>query len=195
MVDNYVVDILRGELVIEIQTGNFTNIRDKLIVLLSNRKLRLVYPIPVEKWIVRVGEDCTTPISRRKSPKRGRIEDLFGELVRFPQLVKSDNFSLEVLMIQEEDIWCNDAKGSWRRKHWSISDRRLLSVVGKVIFESPADYQNLIPKDLTEVFTRRQLSVRLDIAPGLTGKMVYCLEKIGVLRRVGKLGKAYLYSL
>src|SRR5688572_30856194 len=41
---------------------------------------------------------------RRKSPKKGRVEDLFWELVSIPQLLMNPNFSLEVLMISGEEV-------------------------------------------------------------------------------------------
>ena len=53
-VEDFRVDILRGELLIEIQTGNFSAIRKKLIKLLSYNQVRLVYPVAKLKWIVHV---------------------------------------------------------------------------------------------------------------------------------------------
>ena len=55
-----------------------------------------------------------TPISKRKSTKKGKLTD-FRELVRIPDILGEDNFSLEVLFIDEE-VRCNDGKGSWRRR-------------------------------------------------------------------------------
>ncbi|HUM72427.1 MAG TPA: hypothetical protein PLK31_26685, partial [Chloroflexota bacterium] len=79
-VDGYVVDIVRGARLIEIQTGNFTALKSKLGRLLENHPIHLLYPVAQEKWIVRetaVGH----PLSRRKSPKRGQVVDVFDELV------------------------------------------------------------------------------------------------------------------
>jgi hypothetical protein len=50
-VDGFVVDIVRGDLLIEIQTRNFSAIKRKLEQLLISHSVRLVYPIPSEKWI------------------------------------------------------------------------------------------------------------------------------------------------
>ena len=70
-VDGYVVDLLRGETVVEIQTGHFSVIRPKLRALLARRPVCLVHPIAVERWIVRLDTDRQTRLSRRKSPRRG----------------------------------------------------------------------------------------------------------------------------
>ena len=44
-VDDYKVDIVRGDLLIEIQTRNLSAIKKKLAKLLVSRYVRLVYPI------------------------------------------------------------------------------------------------------------------------------------------------------
>ena len=50
------------------------------------------------------------------------------------------HFSIEVLLIREEEVWCDDGQGSWRRKHWSIQDRHLLEVMQAVTLTGPADF-------------------------------------------------------
>lgn len=100
-VDGFVVDIVRGDLLIEIQTANFFSIKRKLTELTAHHPVRLVYPIAREKWIVKLTKDGNSQLSRRKSPKRGALEQIFGELVSFPQILSSPNFSLDVLLIQD----------------------------------------------------------------------------------------------
>jgi hypothetical protein len=101
-VDGSVVDIVRGELLVEIQTCNFAAIRRKLEKLIVNHPVRLVYPIPCEKWILKLPYHDNAKTRRRKSPKRGAFEQVFDELVSFPGLLLNPNFSIELLLIQEE---------------------------------------------------------------------------------------------
>ena len=56
-VDGFVVDILRGELLIEIQTKNFAAMKRKLYQLVPHHPVRLVYPIARERWIVKLEPD------------------------------------------------------------------------------------------------------------------------------------------
>ena len=128
MVDGYRVDIVRDDLLIEIQTGSFGALREKLNRLLVGHTVRLVYPVAVEKWIVRLGADGTL-VSRRRSPKRGRVEDVFAELIRLPALMSHPHFTLEVLLIRAEEQRRNDGLGSWRRQGWSLHDHILLEVI------------------------------------------------------------------
>ncbi|MCK5593349.1 hypothetical protein KAI31_04555, partial [Candidatus Bathyarchaeota archaeon] len=122
-IDDFIIDIARGTLLIEIQTRNFSAIKRKLSNLVENHQVRLVHPIPERKWIVRVTETGKI-VGRRKSPRKGRLVDLFYELVSISDLIGNKNFSLEVLMIEEEEIRCNNGKGSWRRKGVSIKDAK-----------------------------------------------------------------------
>lgn len=73
-VDGYDVDILHGEVLIEIQTCNFASIKNKLNDLVEKHKVRLVYPIPTEKWIIQMTQDNKNCLGKRKSPqKRGTL--------------------------------------------------------------------------------------------------------------------------
>jgi len=192
-VDGYVIDIVRGDLLIEIQTGSFTHLKSKLRKLLADHRVQLVYPIAERKWIVRVNRDGAV-LRRRKSPKRGRIEELFVELVRLPDLMAKAHFSLVVLFVDAEEVWRDDGQGSWRRKGWSIADQRLLAVNGQRSFDEPADLLALLPDSLPSPFTNRQLAEASVITLNLAGKMTYCLRKMGVLQVVGKRGNALLLA-
>ena len=103
-VDGYIIDIVRGDLLVEIQTRSFSSLRKKLAALTDCHPVHLVHPIAQEKWIVKLGDDGHSHTSRRKSPKRGTVEDIFAELVSFPQLLAHPCFTLEVLLIQEDEI-------------------------------------------------------------------------------------------
>ncbi len=150
--DGFIIDILRGDFLVEIQTRNFSAIKRKLHMLTEKHALRLVYPIAQEKWIVKRAGGKKSTQSRRKSPKRGSLELIFEELVSFPTLLSRQNFSLELLLIQEEEIRRYDGKKGWRRKGWVTDQRRLLNVVDRQLFETPADMAALIPSDIERTF-------------------------------------------
>ena len=194
MVDGFHIDIVRGKLLIEIQTTNFSSIKSKLTTLTKKHPVRLVFPIAQEKWIVRLAADGTTQFGRRKSPKKGNLFQLFQELVSIPELIKNKNFSLEVLLIREEEIRCDDGLGSWRRKGWSISDRRFLELVRRQILKKPADFLTLIPTKLTDPFSTQDLAEVTNQPRWLAQKMAYCLRKMGAIEVVGKIGNSILYS-
>jgi hypothetical protein len=194
-VDGFVVDIVRGDLLIEVQTRNFSAVREKLRKLVGNHHVRLVYPIAERKWIVHVDITSRRAVNRRLSPKRGRLIDLFDELVRIPQLVKEENFELEVIMVEEEEVRCNDGRGSWRRRGVSIKDHHLIDVVDSALFNRVEDFLRFLPVDLAQPFTSRQLSECLGISLRLARRMTYSLREMGALRVAGKTGRALLLEI
>ena len=192
--NKYIIDIIRDELFIEIQTRNFSAIKEKLNHLLKDHKIRLIYPISLLKWIVRINRDGETVKSRRRSPKKGRLEDVFNELIYIPKLLSNPNFEIEVLFIHSEDIFWDDGKGSWRRKRWSLSDRRLLKVISNQIIKTPEDFRRIIMENIEEGFTTRQFARQKKLPISLARKTVYCMRKMGFIKETGKKGRSPEYS-
>lgn len=192
--DGFVIDVVREDLLIEIQTRHLYAMKRKLTKLLANgHQIRLLHPIARDKWIVRetaVGEH----VSRRKSPKRGKTLDIFKEMVRLTGLIPHPNLTIEVLLTQEEEILRDDGKGSWRRKRWSIHDRLLLDVVEQAKFATKSDYLAVIPERLERPFTNKQLAQALSIRPDLATKITYTLRQMDLLEIIGKQGRSNLYA-
>lgn len=200
LVDGFLVDIVRPrhgkgsrDLLVEIQTRNFASIRRKLDTLSDRYPVRLVYPIPQEKWIVRMAEDGKTRVGRRKSPRRWSVFDLFQELVFIPGLLGKRDFSLELLLIHEEEIRRHEAGRAWRRKGWLIEERRLIKVLESRLFKTPRALCALVPCQLIDPFTTSDLAEAIDEPRWLAQKVAYCLRQMGAIRAIGKNGNAILY--
>lgn len=193
-VGRYVIDIVRGEQLIEIQSGNFHLLKAKLRSLLPTYRVRVVHPIPRERWIQRVSQN-DEKLARRKSPKRGRIEDIFSQLVGIVSFIDEPNLELEAVMIREEIFWRDDGRGSWRRKGWSIADRQLIEVLDCHRFREATDYLQLLPDGFDEPFTNADLSNALNINRRLAERMTYCLRKMSLIHSVGHRKRFNLYSI
>ncbi|PYS66958.1 MAG: hypothetical protein DMF69_24520 [Acidobacteria bacterium] len=209
-VDGFVIDIVRDDLLIEIQTRNLSAINSKLQRLTRSHQVRLIFPIVKEKWIVRTaatnssptiptavstqrrrGRDAEVAVVRRKSPKRGRLEDLFWELVSIPQLLSNPNFSLEVLMIREEEVRRYDRR---RRKGWVLERRQLLEVVDQHLFTRSEDWLAFVPTGLNS-FTSIELATGMSANRELGQKLAYCLRHSRMIELIGKRGRANLYRV
>jgi len=192
-IDGFLIDAVCKDLLVEIQTRSFYQLKAKLSTLLKNYKVRVAHPIAAEKWIIYLPANGDESIRRRKSPKHGRYEHLFRELVYISQLVFDPNFSIELLLTHEEEIRRDDGLGSWRRKGWSIIDRRLIEVTDQVILSSVSDYQMFLPENLPQPFTTRNLSLSLHIPHSLAQKMAYCLRSMDIISISDKRGRENLY--
>jgi hypothetical protein len=195
VLDGYIVDIAAEGIVIEIQTGGFSSVRDKIDALIPNHRVKLVYPLAVEKTIVVVDPETGETLYRRKSPKKGELIDLAGEILYIPRSILHPNFSLEVLLTREEEVRTADGKGSWRRRGMSIADRKLVGIIGRVEFERAADYLKLLPDGLPPSFTNRTAAAVMHRPVGKIARLTYSLRKLGLLEIAGREGNANVFSV
>jgi len=191
-IDGFVADIVRGNLIIEIQTGSASSMRRKLDALLRRHPVRLVLPIAARKTLVQRSE--TGEESKgRLSPKRGGWVDAFDELVSLRHVLGDPNLSVDLLLIHEEEI--RGPRSSRRRwKDWSVADRRLVEVIDSVTFQEPIDYLAIVPAGLEEPFTTADLARALGRPRRQAQKLAYTLRNLGALCAVGKQGNAILYE-
>lgn len=192
--EGYFIDIVRGEELIEIQTGSFFPLKRKLKKLLKQHVVHLYHPIAARKWIVRVNKNDEF-ITKRKSPKKGTTFDLFDELLSLRTVALHPNLWLHLLLVEVEEVWRDDGKGSWRKKYWSISDRRLVGVNDEIVLHDGADFLGLLPEDLPEQFTNADLMEHAKCRKRMAGKATYALKEMGLIQRVGTKNRYHLFQI
>lgn len=193
--EGFVVDILQENRIIEVQTGSFGAIKKKIARLKDVRPIRIVYPVAVVKHISHVDPDSGEVLRSRKSPKKGSIFDLFGQLVYYPDLITEKQVEIEVLLVEQDEIRTDDGKGSWRRKGVSITDRRLIQVNASRLVKSGEDLLNLLPDSLPAEFTNGDLAEAAGIRKKLAQQTTWCLHRLNLVERRGKSGRQYLYKI
>jgi len=194
LVDLYVCDGRneKGEL-IEVQTGSFGPLKEKIKALTLKNKVRIIHPIIAQKFI-ELYDTGGRLIHRRKSPRKGSIWDLFKALLYAPQLPLSKNLTIELAIIESVEKRLDDGKGSWRRKGVSISDRFLGAWHHSLVLSKPKDYYQFIPFKKNEPFTVRLLAEKAGINTTLAQKTLYVLTKMGLTRHSGKKGREFVYE-
>ena len=194
-VGGYVIDLVRGDLLIEVQTRGFSGMRAKLASLLgAGYGVRVVHPIAVDRWIVQV-DDVGTLLARRRSPKHGALIDLVPELVSFPELLAHPGFAIEVLLTEEEELRRHDPARCWRRRGWTVVERRLVEVIDRVRLTDAADLKVLLPAGLPDRFTTADLAALSPRSDAVARQLAYCLRKVGIIEATGKRGHAVEYRL
>lgn len=194
-VDGFVIDLVRGDLLIEIQTKGFASMKKKVTTLLARgHPIRIVHPIPVDKWIVKV-EDDGTILGRRKSPRHGDVTDIFAEMVSFPDLLANPLLEVEVLLTTEEEYRRHTPDRAWRRKGWTIEERRLIDVLDNLPIKNTEDLVDLLPEALPDVFTTADLAALLGRPRRSAQQMAYCLKHAGAVVAVGKNANAVQYRI
>ncbi len=110
-------------------------------------------------------------------------------------MISHPNFTIEILLVQIEEIREKNNNSSWRRKDWSIYDKKLVRIIERKQFKNPNDFLCFIPKTLKTPFTNLELAQSYKKPVRLIRKVSYCLRKMGMLKVVGKRGNAYLFDL
>ena len=190
-IGGFVIDLVRadGELV-EIQTGSFSPLRAKMDALLDGHRMRIVHPIPERRRIVRVDEEGLV-LSARPSPKRPGAAAVFEGLVSFPTLLGHPNLVVEALLCEEDHVRA-PAPARGRRYTRDPGERRLVSVLERVVLAGPQDAARLLPP-MDEPFTTRELAAAMRVALPLAQKAAACLRALEAIELVGRRGRAPLY--
>lgn len=194
-VNGYVADIFTGNEIIEIQTGNFNKIRNKLERLLPSYPVTVVYPVPKVKYLIWIDVDTGECSKPRKSTVKGSVYRAFYELYKIKQSLPDPNlrFCFPLLEIREYRLlngWSKDKKKGAGRY-----DRIPGELLGEVQIKGIEDYRKLIPDGLEEPFTAKELGKAVGERKETAAKVLHILNHLQVVFRCGKSGNAYTYMI
>ena len=193
----YRIDAIADGRLVEIQHGALGAIRDKIRELVTTHHVLVVKPIVVRKLLVKLDGKGGAVTSRRLSPRRGKLLDLFDDLVHFTRAFPHAQLTLEVPLVDIEE-WRYPGHGRrhrWRLADFQVEDQRLLRVHETHRFHTAADLAALLPPGLPQPFHTGQLAEAMEIPRWLSGRITYCLSHMGAARRIGKAGNWWLYEL
>ena len=192
----YRIDVVCEDELIEIQHGSLFAIRDKIQTLLRKHRVRVVKPIIACKTLVQQKSKGGAVLRRRKSPKKGRLLNLFDELIYFTGVFPHVRLTLEVLLVEIEELrYPGHGRRRWRHENdFQIEDQTLVGVREVHQLHTSADLRAFLPRRLPQPFHTGHLAKALDVDRQIAQRMVYCLRHAGTLRQNGKQGRALLYE-
>lgn len=193
-IENYVADIYVDGEIIEIQTGQFNRMRDKLNIFLPLYPVTIVYPIPREKYLIWIDEVSGELSAPRKSPKRGNPYHAFPELYKIKMFLKSPNLRFKLALVDMEEYRLLNGWSRDRKKGSVRFDRIPTQLVEEVGIDCMQDYLQFVPYELEEPFTAKEFARTVHITPKLAGVVLNLLYYVEAVERVGKKGNAYLYK-
>ena len=183
------IDIRRGDELIEVQTTSLAALAGKLDRLLASYRLLVVHPIAVVTHLHKPGR------APRRSPKRNDVYGVFDELVSVPTLLDHPNLSLEVVLVTVDAIQEPDPRARRGRGGWRTVDRRLRSVEGRHRFGGLDDLGRLLPEELPARFTTADLAERCPTSRERARRMAYCLRLGGLIEPCDKRRNAVVYRV
>ncbi len=189
----YVADIYGSQGIIEIQTRDFNKLRKKLELFLQVAPVTVVYPVAARKWLIWLEEDGAAS-TRRKSPKNAGPWEVLRELYRIKPFLKAPALRFCVVGLELEEYRLKNGWGNGGKRGSTRFDRIPVSLLEEVWLECPEDYQRLIPKGLSEVFTAKEFSKAASLSSAGGTVAMNVLFETGAVCRVGKQGNSYLYK-
>lgn len=194
-IEGYIADIYTGERIIEIQNGNFNKLRPKLETFLPLYPVTVVLPIPHHKWLIWMDEDSGELSKRNKSPVTGNVYHAFPELYKIKQYLDHPNLSLAFPLIDIDEYRLLNGWSKNRKRGSSRYDRMPLSLFDEVVIERTEDFVRLIPYELADEFTVKEFAKVAGIHRDLASVTITLLANMGILVRVGKRSREYLYEV
>jgi hypothetical protein len=193
LVDGFVVDVLVGNEIVEVQTGSMLRLRRKLEHLVTRHTVRIVHPIAARTRIVKTSPGGEL-VSSRRSPKRGRLEEAFREITSIADLLPHRNIVVDLVMVSVVEIRCDDGRGSWRRKGVSVVERKLDNIEATITLASPDDYVAMLPDCAGDQFTNRDLCTCSGLPYRIVQPMTSSLKKMGLLAVCGRRAREQLFA-
>lgn len=194
-INGYVADIFRDNEIIEIQTGSFNAMRKKLDTFLEEYPVTIVYPIIHTKWLYWINENTGEISKERKSPKTGRPFDAFYELYKIKSYLTNSNLQICLTFVDAKEYRLLNGWSSDKKKGSTRYDRIPVRLVDELLLARKEDYLCLIPEGLPEVFTAKEFARRAKIKLRYAQTGINILREIGVIKKNGTKGRAYLYSI
>lgn len=192
---SYRIDVVRGEELVEIQHGSLAAIRDKVRKLCETHRVLVVKPIVARKTIIKLNAKGRE-VSRRLSPKRGKLLDTFDELVYFTRSFPHGNLTIEAMLVEIEETRTpgHGRRRRWRRDDHVVVDQKLIATGDCVRLATAADLLMLLPP-LPSPFHTGDLAAAAAVPRHVAQRIAYCLRLTGAVRTTGKRGNTLLYEV
>lgn len=197
----FVADIRNEDGVTEIQTKNLFAMRRKLEVYLKQVPVTLVHPVIRERRLIYLDPE-TGELSRpRLSPKKGRVEDAFSELVHILGVLGDPGLVIVIPLVDAEEYRIRAAGKKRRRGGNADLKYELLPtrLAEETVLAVPSDALRLLTPALIEKaggagFTIKETAQELKLDYRTASAMCASLCAMGALRRERQ-GREYRHFL
>ena len=187
-VGRFVADIAREDEICEIQTSRIYSTAEKLRHFLEHSSVTLVTPQILRRHILRIDPLTGEALSRRLSPRKGRKEDILGNLVPIASFLSHPGLSLWIPFLNVCDLRLAREKGKRGEKTDTVPEE----LTDALYAREPRDLLALLPSPLPESFTVKELAAFAGIPPASAQGAARLFFETGLFRRE-KEGRAFRY--
>jgi hypothetical protein len=204
----FIADIVEADgSVIEIQTGNLSSLLKKCMFCIENkRKIKIVYPLAVEKYI-ETRNLKSGKCSKRKSPAKKNLYSVFREITGLYPILLNRYFTLEILEVsvieERTDIGeLQQSRNGLRRfrKSWNKDGKRINRIGENYLLHGKKSYRKLLPDKTPESFSAKELynifiSEGKKISLDQVHLLIWVYSKAGLIEFIKKEGRSNIYRL
>lgn len=190
----YRIDAMRGDELVEVQCASLAAISEKCNRLLRRHRLCVVKPVVFRTRISKRKVAGGPVVSRRLSPKRGSLLDLFEELIYFTRVFPNPNLTIEVPLVHVEQF--RSPRKKKRRRSWQkdfhVDDVRLEKIESTVTLASASDLLDLLgiagddPLWAGDAFNTADLAKSIGTSRHASQQIAYVLRKTGAIDTIGR---------
>lgn len=191
----YVADICVDGEIYEVQTRNFNKMRGKLEYFLQEHDVTIIYPIAHTKWLSWLDMETGVLSPKRKSPKKGSFYRVVPELYKIKMFVGNPRLHLILILIDVEEIRYLNGWSINKKRGSSRMDGIPVDIFDELRIDTMDDYKKFIPGNIKENFTSKDLANTAKIPQGLAATLLNILLETGTVKRIGKVGNAYIYNV
>ncbi|MBO4414744.1 MAG: hypothetical protein J5824_02040 [Lachnospiraceae bacterium] len=186
-VNGYVADICDTEAntIIEIQTRQFYTMKNKLKAFLPEFDLTIVYPLIMSKYVFNIDPDSGAVISKRKSPKKHSIYEIFVEMYGIRDFLNDPHLHFKVVTLEAEEYRYKGLSEQHGRKTKVLSDIIPLRILEEIDIYELRDLIMFLPEELGSEFTRSSLAKAAGINKTLSGYAAALMYVTGLVKRDG----------
>lgn len=217
-IGSFVADICIDGEIYEIQTKQFYLMKRKLNLFLQDHDVTIVYPVSLENtlhWVEcddsfladptnshekKVLTDMSEYKGRRittsrKVRKKGMPYLFYSELYGIKEFLHNPRLHFIVAVLSTEEYRLLDGYGPQRKVRATKTDKVPIQLLDLIRISKPEDFLALMPEGLPSEFTSEDFSKKAAISKELAATALNILYEVGVVERIGKKGRAYLYRI
>ena len=187
-----IADIKNSGGITEIQTRAFEKLRGKLSRFLPEYPVTLVHPLINAIYVNYVDEKTGEVVRQRKSTRRDTLNRAACELYKIADLLPHPNLCVKIVFLDLCDVRPEGVKRAWTKS--KIIERAPCALKSTLTLREVSDYRAFLPEGLEGTFTASELGKKIRLDSRRTHNTLSLLLSLGIIERVGKEGRAFLYK-
>lgn len=193
-IESFYADIINDQGIIEIQTASFDRLRKKLKILLDFNPITIVFPICHIKMIHWINYETGEVSKPRKSTRTGKAHNIFRELYKIKNYLNHPNLKFHIILMDMDEYRLLDGWSKDKKSGSTKCDRIPTKLVNEISISKVEDYDLFLPEKLSSPFTVKDYRAATKIQLKDAQVAIHILSYLGRIKKIGKRGRAYLYS-